>query len=103
MEKIKGYWTFEVCFGQFVQQFHALVKNGKRTHVTSLGRHVPGLDAPGLQRFQGGDACKDTKRPRESTVTLRCGRQDHIVAISEETPCQYTLDVEARVFCESGD
>ena len=100
VEKIKGYWSFEVCFGEQVQQFHAFVKDGKRSHVTSLGSHVPSLDAPGVQRFQGGEVCKETKRPRESTVTLRCGRQDRIIATSEEQPCQYILDVEARAFCE---
>lgn len=38
LELVRGYWTFEVCLGEEVRQFHSYVKGVDRHQVTSLGK-----------------------------------------------------------------
>jgi len=62
--RVEGYWTFRVCAGGRVTQFHADEPSGPAGRALDLGSPVPARDRvealPGgaralLQRFEGGD------------------------------------------------
>ena len=96
----RGYWTFEVCLGVNVSQFHAVVAGVDRHSVSLIGRHDAALDSDGVQRYVGGDACGEPPRPREASVKLVCGRtRERILAIDEPEKCVYQLSVEVLT-CE---
>ena len=109
VQTTKGYWSFEVCAGKRVVQFHtAGGGNDKRTHVTSLGSWEPPADANGdadggagalVQRYTRGDMCWPTGGARAATVTFECFRAEKLVKVEEPTPCQYNLVVQARAAC----
>ena len=109
VQTTKGYWSFEVCAGKRVVQFHtAGGGNDKRTHVTSLGSWEPPADANGdadagagalVQRYTRGDMCWPTGGARTATVTFECFRAEKLVKVEEPTPCQYNLVVQARAAC----
>ena len=69
-----GWWSYEICFGTEVKQFH-LVSDGVRQDETSLGVFVDSTtsgDTAVTQRFEGGTICDLTGKPRETAVTYSC-------------------------------
>jgi len=100
MEKPRGYWTYEVCIGQEVRQFHSMVRGVSRRAETSLGLFAEATEGH-THRYRGGAACTTgDHEPRQSDVTFTCGRADRITAVQEVTPCHYELNVELRSACE---
>jgi len=101
LEKAKGFWTYQLCVGEQVQQFHYTSSHGVAEQTRArLGMYAAALDAPLTQRYTEGDTCKLTKNPRETTVHYTCGQKDQLQRVEEPTPCVYELYATARAACE---
>lgn len=101
IERTRGYWTFEVCPGAEVRQFHQYVKGVDRHGTLSLGRCKAALLAPtGTETFVGGDVCQPSERPREATVSYSCGGGgNRIISVQEPEPCRYEIAVQLAIVC----
>ena len=93
------YWTYELCFGRRVRQFHKSA-GGSEDEQISLGRYVApkGAGHHGLllQRYKGGDACASGTNRRSVEAKLVCadGSSDvSLVEASEPHTCHYLLIV----------
>ena len=101
LDKNKGFWTYRLCVGQDVQQFHATSNHGVAEQTrTRLGIYAAALDAPLTQRYTEGDVCKLTRNYRESTVHYTCGSADELKRVEEPKPCEYELHAQVRAACE---
>ena len=103
LEKAKGFWTYQVCVGEGVQQFHYTSSHGVAEQTRArLGFYAAALDivAPRSQRYTEGDMCKLTKVPRETTVHYICGQTDQLQRVEEPAPCVYELHATVRAACE---
>lgn len=103
LEKAKGFWTYQVCVGEGVQQFHYTSSHGVAEQTRArLGFHAPALDtvAPRSEKYTEGDMCKLTKAPRETTVHYICGQTDQLQRVEEPAPCIYELHATVRAACE---
>ena len=103
LEKAKGFWTYQVCVGEGVQQFHYTSSHGVAEQTRArLGFHAPALDtvAPRTEKYTEGDMCKLTKAPRETTVHYICGQTDTLQRVEEPAPCVYELHATVRAACE---
>jgi hypothetical protein len=101
-----GYWTYEVCIGQEVNQFH--VEGSTVTVKYSLGHYArsvnkkssEGNSVPVVQLFSGGTNCDETGSGRHSIVGYSCGVGDIALAdVKEHEMCGYKMVVSSRVFC----
>lgn len=103
LEKAKGFWTYQVCVGEGVQQFHYTSSHGVAEQTRArLGFYAATLDtvAPRSQRYTEGDMCKLNKVPRETTVHYICGQTDQLQRVEEPAPCVYELHATVRAACE---
>ena len=103
LEKAKGFWTYQVCVGEGVQQFHYTSSHGVAEQTRArLGFYAAALDVvtPRSQRYTEGDMCKLTKVPRETTVHYTCGQTDQLQRVEEPAPCVYELHATVRAACE---
>lgn len=97
-----GYWTYEVCIGDEVRQFHSFVRGVDRREVTSLGKidGAASTTAGAQQRYVGGGICEaHDKQKRETTITIGCGGSDRVTDVREPTPCHYQMSIELRAAC----
>ena len=62
LEKVRGYWTFEVCIGQEVRQFHSMAHGAGRHSVINLGHHKVRVTAP--------LPCRTNRRPCTHVCSL---------------------------------
>jgi hypothetical protein len=104
-----GYWTYEVCIGQSVNQFH--VEGSAITLRYSLGNYArlvtkkngesSSLTAvPLLEIFDGGTNCDETGSGRNSIVGYVCGVGDLALSdVKEHEVCGYKMVVSSREFC----
>ena len=100
MVRSLGYWTYEVCLGEEVRQFHSIVRGIDRHEVTSLGK-LEGTASNALgaqQRYVGGGVCVPSGHERETTVTIGCGA-DRLADVNEPLPCRYEMSVQLRSAC----
>ena len=108
LTKVRGYWTYEVCLGQYVVQYHQYghSRTAPPRLVTWLGRHDADMDEPRKQRYRHGDPCQPAaaanrvpRQPREVEVRWTCGGRDRIVSIDEPSKCQYAVVLELTSAC----
>ncbi len=103
-----GYWTYEICIGQSVKQFHA--EGSTITVQYSLGNYARSLHkksgetgshtVPMVEIFNGGTNCDETGSGRHSVVGYVCGTGDiAITDIKEHELCGYKMVVSSPVFC----
>jgi len=117
LEKAKGFWTYQVCVGEGVQQFHTTSSHGVAEQTRArLGFYAaadlatpvvtaalsPGDAVSISQRYTEGDICKLTKVPRETTVHYTCGQTDQLQRVEEPSPCVYELHATVRAACTPG-
>ena len=103
VEMAQEWWTYEVCFGVSVKQFHdAPAKDGDEPNMHSLGSFVPSTSVGSLwlQRYKNGDAC--TGGTRSSEVKLSCPTNPTVSKITlqdvhEPHTCHYLLSVDLPV------
>lgn len=104
VKKERGFWTFEVCVGVEVLQFHSYQPDSAtaatRKRRLSLGTHRPDRQSTNSQLFSGGDRrnCPGDVA-RESSVDYSCGPADRLAKVSEDTPCRYQLSVQLKAMC----
>lgn len=101
LQKLKGFWTYQLCVGGEAQQFHTTSDHGVAEQTrTVLGKYAAALDAPLTQRYTDGAVCKLTKAPREVTVLYECGGSDKLTRIEEPQPCVYEMHATVRAACQ---
>ena len=101
LDKMKGFWTYQLCVGGEAQQFHTTSNHGVAEQTrTVLGKYAAALDAPLTQRYTDGAVCKLTKAPREVTVFYECGGSDQLKRIEEPQPCVYEMHATVRAACQ---
>jgi hypothetical protein len=107
-----GYWTYEVCIGQSVNQFHmegssVLVQYSLGTYARSVnkktsesGSNTASNTVPILEIFSGGTNCDETGSGRNSIVGYVCGLGDLTLSdVKEHEVCGYKMVVSSRSFC----
>ena len=103
LKLIRGYWTYEICVGVEVTQYHSIVPGVDKSSVTSLGRldaAATRAAAAGQQRYTHGDACEPSKQRREATATVSCASgRDRLLEVNEPEPCHYELSLELKAAC----
>lgn len=93
-----GWWSYEICYGQHVTQFHQSAGTPEREDPSSLGAFVSSSVTGPMsvtQVFESGAICDLTGKPRESLVVYTCqaGSHEQITSISEGSPCSYRIQV----------
>ncbi len=98
LSRVRGYWTYEVCLGHHIAQYHESSNGVDWQRSTSLGRYDAALDdrpqsRPRSQRYTFGDACgqRRTSPRRQTALLISCGSRDRIVSVNEPHPCRYVI------------
>ncbi|XP_063240269.1 endoplasmic reticulum lectin 1 [Bacillus rossius redtenbacheri] len=114
-----GWWKYEFCHGDKVEQFHE-ERDGSRVTI-SLGRfdrdeHLHWLERnphkrprplPGRRHvshfYSGGDWCDKAEKPRQTEVRLKCVENESGASVAlfllEPHTCEYVLGVESPLVC----
>jgi len=119
-----GWWKYEFCYGQKVDQYHEEKggPHGTKRTVLNLGRfnldkHKEWIDQNPNKRpkpletrkhvshfYSGGDICDITGKPRHVEVKLKCKKSESASAVSiyllEPKTCEYVLGVESPLVCD---
>jgi len=97
------YWTYELCFGQHLRQFHAsdIYMLGRGVAVPTAGTTTGG---PPALVMEGGDMCAalNPAKPRSVKLNLACKRNavtPQLTAISETSTCAYEAQVATNRVC----
>nr|CAX69838.1 XTP3-transactivated gene B protein precursor [Schistosoma japonicum] len=115
-----GWWTYEICFNDFVRQYH-LDANAKKLQEILLGtwnleEHLKWLaenakdqkSSTGPDRqislyYGHGDYCTESGTFREVVVKLKCIQSTSTaiyLSFSEHTKCVYSMTIESSTFCD---
>ena len=118
-----GWWTYEVCHGDEIRQYHEEDHRVDSSQSWSLGTidnpssslmlhpraPVPGRDTqttPGYVsvNFGGGQICDEIGAPRSGSLRYVCGvspaaTQSSIESIEEPSKCAYTIVVHVPALC----
>ena len=109
--KAEGWWTYEVCYGSHVRQFHADPKTQQVLAEFFLGRESPSSSSssspsPPLggrysEEYVGGTVCDLTGKPRKTTVFFACSPSglNSLSAVSEPATCEYTVTLSTPLLC----
>ncbi|RNA29963.1 OS-9-like isoform X2 [Brachionus plicatilis] len=115
--KNNGWWTYEFCVGQLINQYHILPNGSMHGEKISLGNFSHDFDWLGAnetkkypsrseilyheQYFEHGSLCELTGRPRKTTVKIFCDERglDRIEMISEIETCEYEIFVRSQSLC----
>mmetsp|Transcript_38732 Transcript_38732/g.60403 ORF Transcript_38732/g.60403 Transcript_38732/m.60403 type:complete len:1056 (-) Transcript_38732:48-3215(-) len=111
-QRIEGFWTYELCHGRNITQYHASqTDDGEHRSPNNLlgvvasTKRYTGLDANPLLTVQmtHGLDCGEAG-PRETTVTYVCleGKHaltDRIDLVNETSTCRYTLTFYTPLLC----
>ncbi|CAG9463827.1 unnamed protein product [Pedinophyceae sp. YPF-701] len=118
LHRTEGWWTYEVCHGQHVAQYHE--ENGHRVQEFTLGRspgppnvrvvrsdRIAGVDTDGVDmvtvEYSRGDMCDITRLPRRTAVVFHCAGDAAsatiIESVSEPSTCNYEIRVATPLLC----
>eukprot|EP00038_Savillea_parva_P010410 m.190064 g.190064 ORF g.190064 m.190064 type:complete len:510 (+) comp17939_c0_seq1:237-1766(+) len=124
--RLEPYWSYELCWGKHVRQYHEDVittAGGKKTKKLSehfLGYGDPDSEAEhdvGTFNYKGkstvyyseimggGDLCDLTKKPRETEVRFVCNPSmiHAFDSISETSTCKYEVIIHTSMVCDHPD
>lgn len=110
LTKTTGYWTYEVCSGRHVSQFHVERNEGVRPEQPIYLGHYSNETAgyatelsPYRQFYVDGSVCDLTGLRRTATVTYHCreGSADVLGVVMEPSSCNYEFTVFSDRLCTS--
>lgn len=89
---VSGYWTYEVCIGDKIRQYH-----GADSYMLGEFKGVSGKKI----QFDQGLPCDPPSNPtpRRVEVSLACSENPAIQLISEPSTCQYTMTLCTPLVC----
>lgn len=124
LRKTEGWWTYEVCLGRYIRQYH------KEADGTSSGEYVLGefddeanekLEASEeaitselwimngqeishrvfIEKYSAGSVCPETGAPRTATLVFFCssGHHNYIVGVKEDRTCGYQVQIATPLIC----
>jgi hypothetical protein len=104
-ERSLGYWSFRLCAGQSVKQFHDAVVIDVGTFEERQDSEAArnALPMTAVQRFSHGAACEDGAR-RSATVTYTCARDSGRLtaeSVVEGPTCHYEIAASSSLLCSS--
>lgn len=100
-----GWWSYEICFGKSVKQFH-LLPDGTKKDETLLGEwngSTPSVPtAQFTEMFDSGSICDLTGEPREASVVYSCqlGSAEIVHKVLEPATCVYRIHVVTGLLCQ---
>jgi len=113
-----GWWTYELCYGTHVKQFHDDAERKQPRVEFLLGvppaaadgvdvapPHTEATDAHGnryySERYLDGTVCDLTSEPRKTEIRFTCDatKAEHIAVLKETSTCQYLLVVQTPRLC----
>lgn len=116
--RMDGWWTYELCIGRHLRQFHREPHAKEDTTSYTLGRFTDGTQTrPGpsesplvgasvVQNFEEGSVCDLTGQERSTTVRFVCNHLSPGVGpsllseVKEEATCQYAATVSTPILCD---
>nr|ATU82886.1 secreted Glucosidase beta-subunit-like protein [Pristhesancus plagipennis] len=118
----QDWWKYKFCYGGSVEQYHiekgrdGIVKKtsillgvfDKEAHIAWIKKHPSKMPRPIgsrtflFQYYNNGDICKETGKPRETQVKLKCIEKKGTVSmyLLEPQMCQYILGVDSPLVCD---
>ncbi|XP_069768591.1 protein OS-9-like isoform X3 [Narcine bancroftii] len=113
--KVKGWWTYEFCYGQYIKQYHTEDSEVKGD-VMYLGFYESEFDWNDetakaskqhklkryhSQSYMNGSKCDLNEKPREAEVRFVCeeGSGDFIARVDEPQSCTYVLTIHTTRIC----
>uniref|UniRef100_A0A3Q2Y0Q5 Endoplasmic reticulum lectin n=1 Tax=Hippocampus comes TaxID=109280 RepID=A0A3Q2Y0Q5_HIPCM len=108
--RIESYWTYEVCHGKHVRQYHEEKETGQKISVQEyfLGNLVPSKNIEGqltpyysLEMGNGTPCELKQNVPRSTSVLYVCHPEakHEILSIAEVTTCEYEVVVLTPLLC----
>lgn len=119
LRKVDSWWTYEVCPGKRVQQYHKEKNAPRPTIIHLLGRYnaseslgiehlesIPNETNRVVQYFveayTNGSSCDITKNPRRVNVKYKCAIDEKfsfIESVVEQSTCAYAIVVATPLLC----
>ncbi|KAL0978373.1 hypothetical protein UPYG_G00169620 [Umbra pygmaea] len=114
--KTKDWWTYELCYGQHIRQYH-LEDTDIKGDVLFLGYYDSEFDWNNetakaskqhrlkryhSQSYVNGSKCDLNGSPRETEVRFVCeeGSADYVARVDEPQSCRYVLTVQTTRTCQ---
>ena len=99
VEMTHDWWTYQLCFGKTIRQYHANSARTCRRRTTSAHWAItsPRVAPARLQRYRGGSQCAVGATTRSAEVKLECKDVVSEVVLSdvqEPHTCHYLLTVD---------
>jgi len=90
-----NYWSYELCFGRYLKQFH-----GGDVYMLGRTQHVQ----PTNMLLEGGDMCAALNPPQPRKVNVRFACREGattplLTSISESSTCVYDIEVSTARVC----
>uniref|UniRef100_A0A8C2WM86 Endoplasmic reticulum lectin n=1 Tax=Cyclopterus lumpus TaxID=8103 RepID=A0A8C2WM86_CYCLU len=108
--RIESYWTYEVCHGKHIRQYHEEKETGQKISVQEyfLGNRVPSKNIEGqltpffsLEMGNGTPCVLKQNEARSTSVLYVCHPEakHEILSIAEVTTCEYEVVVLTPLLC----
>jgi len=98
VERVFGYWTYQLCFGAHFRQYH-------EQDIYMLGRTAEWAESTSTLEFADGDDCEASKpqqQPRRVSVSFGClnnAPMPVVWSVTESATCEYAVVVGLRDVC----
>ncbi|KAK7807302.1 hypothetical protein U0070_016674 [Myodes glareolus] len=97
-DEIESYWTYEVCHGKHIRQYHEEKETGQIPTKNIEGQMTPYYPVG----MGNGTPCSlKQNRPRSSTVMYICHPESkhEILSVAEVTTCEYEVVILTPLLC----
>ncbi|XP_062893378.1 protein OS-9 isoform X2 [Mobula hypostoma] len=113
--KVKEWWTYEFCYGQYIKQYHTEDSEVKGdvmylgfyesefdwNNETAKASKQHNLKRYHSQTYVNGSKCDLNEKPREAEVRFMCeeGSGDFIARVDEPQSCNYVITIHTTRIC----